>query len=335
VAVHPEDPETLDTLERVARREIDDLRRTRRLLSSLPRDGRRLGLLRESLQARLRTGEDRLVAIVGLMGRPQALELVRRSLHRGEGETRATALEAFETLGDRRLAGEILPLLEAGPGTNPLPEDPRAVREVVLELMSDADSWLRALAIHALPEPEIGQLHSKLQELRGDPDPLVREAAAQALRQPDEVKPMDTLQTLPTLERLLLLREVPLFCSLPPEDLKQIAEIAREQWYPQGENLCQEGEAGESMFIIVSGEVEVIKGREDKRKSLAVRSPGEVIGEMALLDSQPRMATLRARGDVRVLAIESEAFKTVLSDRPEVSSALLVSMARRLRESAG
>jgi HEAT repeat protein len=330
-ALPPDSPELIDPLRAYVSREIDRLRQVRRQSSVLPAEGRKVNLLRASLQVRIRESEGRLVRAVGLAGSAPAMELVRKSLHLPSAESRAAAIEAFETLGDKRLSREILPLLEAGPQDGG-PEEREAV---LLELLHEPESWLRALTAQAIPELGIREINSKLEQLRLDPDPLVREAALAALRQTGEVKPMDTLQTLPTLERLLLLHDVPLFETLPPQDLKQIAEISRERLFSNGEILCHEGEEGKSLFVIVSGEVEVVKGTKAERRTLALRGPGEVIGEMAIIESAPRMATLRARGEVRLLVIEGEAFKAILHDRPEVASALLISLGRRLRQAAG
>jgi CRP-like cAMP-binding protein len=143
---------------------------------------------------------------------------------------------------------------------------------------------------------------------------------------------METLQTVSTMERILLLREVPIFANLSPEDLGQIAEIAHEQWFPDKTVICRAGEQGNTMYIIVSGDVQVVKESDAGEKVLALRGAGEFVGEMAIIESAPRIATLRAQGDVRMLVIDGDIFKAILHDRPEVSEAVLKSMSRRLRE---
>ena len=143
---------------------------------------------------------------------------------------------------------------------------------------------------------------------------------------------MDTLQTVSILERILLLREVPIFADLLPEDLEQIAEIAREQWFPGDSFLCRAGDEGDAMYIIVSGEVQVRKQDGNEEKILAVRGSGDFVGEMAIIESAPRAATLKAQGDVRVLVINGEAFTSILRDRPDVSISVLRMLSRRLRE---
>ena len=142
-----------------------------------------------------------------------------------------------------------------------------------------------------------------------------------------------TLTTLPLMERVMFLRRVPLFVDLPPPDLKPIAMIAEEDAFPDGETIAEQGEPGDAMHIIVSGEVSIVlSGGQRAEQSLAVRMPGEVIGEMALISSKPRMASLVARGPVRVLTIGQRAFEALLRERPEISIAVMRVLCQRLAD---
>jgi CRP-like cAMP-binding protein len=171
-----------------------------------------------------------------------------------------------------------------------------------------------------------------LQKLKSDSTLLVKEAAMDSLAQMGDGDKMKTLKTISTLERILLLREVPMFSRLSPEDLEQIAEIAQEQLYSDEAVICGEGEPGSTLFIIVSGKVDVFKKMDKRDHLIATRGPGEFVGEMAILESAPRSATLKAHGDVRVLMIEGAAFTAILLDRPEVAVAVLRHMSGRVRQ---
>ena len=143
---------------------------------------------------------------------------------------------------------------------------------------------------------------------------------------------MDTLKTVSILERILLLREIPIFADLSPEDLKHVAEVAHEEWYPQNTDIFHQGDDGRMMFVIVDGSVRVIRTMDGKDQVLAERGPGDFVGEMAIIESAPRSATLHTQSEVRVLAIDDEIFKGILRERPDVSFAVLRSISRRLRE---
>jgi len=253
-----------------------------------------------------------------------------------DAETRAKAVETLETLGNKRLARAIIPLLDDAPATHD--QQLRLTpAEALAHLLTQKDDWARALAARAVAELELRELIPNLRLLeREDRDPFPREAAREALMRLDgpnkEAVPMETLQTVSSLERILLLREVPLFAELSPDDLKQIAEIAREQLYSDGAVLCREGEEGNELYVLASGQVRVTKKSNGTEKILATRGVGEFVGEMAIIESAPRSATVRADGDVRALVIDAQAFKSILRDRPEVSLAVLRGLSRRLRE---
>lgn len=146
---------------------------------------------------------------------------------------------------------------------------------------------------------------------------------------------MSTLQTISILERILLLREIPIFAELPPEDLQLVAGIAHEEWYPQNTVIFKEGDEGTMMFVIVEGILRVLRSTNGVEQELAQRGPGEFFGEMAIIESAPRSATLCAQTDVRLLAIDGEVFKGILRERPDVSFAVLRSISRRLRDMIG
>jgi CRP-like cAMP-binding protein len=144
---------------------------------------------------------------------------------------------------------------------------------------------------------------------------------------------MDTLATLSVMDRILFLRRVRLFSDLPPSELKQVAAITNEQYYLDGEVIARQGEPGDEMYIIVSGEVRVTS-HEGSRSAveLARRGPGEYVGEMAIISQEPRMASLIAHGDVRVLHIEQPQFEAILRERPETSLAVMRVLCARLKE---
>lgn len=141
----------------------------------------------------------------------------------------------------------------------------------------------------------------------------------------------ETLKTLGMIDRILFLRQVPVFADLEPEDLKQIAEIASERIFSQDEYLCREGEMGDELFVIVQGQVRVAKGSNGDKRTLRTLNVGEQIGELAILREQPRSASVIAEnGTVRALVIRGDALRSILHDRPEVALAMLASLAQRL-----
>ena len=147
---------------------------------------------------------------------------------------------------------------------------------------------------------------------------------------------METLATLSLMEKILFLRRVPLFADLPPSDLKQVAAIATESVCPDGETLAVQGDPGDEMYIIVSGEVRVLTATGGGREvEVARRKPGEFVGEMAIISREPRIASLVAAGDARMLCIDQKSFESLLRERPEISLAVMRVLAARLKEVQG
>ena len=256
------------------------------------------------------------------------MELVRKSMNGTNIENRAAALEALDTIGDKGLAKSVVSLLESEP-------TPPPASDVIAVLLKNADPWVRVMAIRSTSELGLREFIPLLRQLKSGSDVFLREAAHGALTEFDEETPMDTLKTVSILERILLLREIPIFADLSPDDLKLVAEIAREEWVPQNTNIFNQGDVGNMMYVIVEGHLHVISNVNGKEQVVAQRSNGDFVGEMAAIESAPRSATLRAQTDSRLLAIDGETFKRILYERPDVSFAVLRSLSRRLREMTG
>ena len=283
-------------------------------------------LLGDLLREREWQTEQRILSALALIGTEESIKLIAAGLRSHDQEMRAEALEALDTLGDRRIAHGLVPLLEESP-TSSAAHDPRAV---LTELSVHADPWLRAFAVHALSVLLARDWKVLITRARQDPVDFVRQAAEEASGA-KEGHLTETLRTLGTLDRILFLRQVPLFGNLAPEDLQQIAQIATERVFSPNEYVCREGEIGDELFVIVEGQVKITKGMNGGARTLRTLQVGEHIGELAILREQPRSASAVAdTGNVRALAIRGAALKSILRDRPEVAMAMLGSLAERM-----
>jgi hypothetical protein len=171
------------------------------------------------------------------------------------------------------------------------------------------------------------------QRLLTDEDPWIRDCALFAAHNLGEMK-MENITTLSLMERILFLKRVPLFENLAPGDIKQVAALAQEESFSEGVNIVQEGDIGDVMFIILSGEVRVLVTQGKKEVEIARRKAGEYVGEMALISREPRSATVSAVGNVRALAIDQKSFESLLRDRPDASLAVIQVLCERLQEAS-
>lgn len=123
------------------------------------------------------------------------------------------------------------------------------------------------------------------------------------------------------------LAKVPLFSTCSKTELQAIGRASDEAKLAAGRVLCEQGAAAREAFVIVEGEAEV---RRNNRR-VAALGPGDCIGEMALLDRQPRTATVTAATDLRVLVIGAREFEALLAAAPSITHKLLGSLGTRLR----
>jgi HEAT repeat protein len=314
-----------------------------------PRDGsagdERAALLADALETAARREARRALRAVALLGDRAALLLAVDSLDSRDPRQRANALETLDASGEPEIVRPLLRIWE--PGAAPPPAEGR-----LLDVLADRDGWLRACAALAARGSADGTVRAALAQLaESDPDAFVRATAAWALNGHDGDETMETLPTLSPMERILFLRRVPLFADLTPADLKQVADIAAERLFMDGEAIARQGDPGDEMYIIVAGEVSVRASAPAgvtaavpaggspgpaaaaaAVREVARRRTGDVVGEMAIISQEPRIASLVALGEVRVLAIGQRQFEGILRERPEMSLGLIRVLCMRLRE---
>jgi CRP/FNR family transcriptional regulator, cyclic AMP receptor protein len=133
-----------------------------------------------------------------------------------------------------------------------------------------------------------------------------------------------------TVERVALLRRVELFAATADRVLAGVASVLDEVSFAAGELLIREGAVEDWLFVVVDGEVEV--ARSDRRVTMG---PGSVVGELAVLDPQPRSATVTAVGEVLAFRLRRDAFREAVETQPEIAMGVITELVRRLRESHG
>ncbi len=129
-------------------------------------------------------------------------------------------------------------------------------------------------------------------------------------------------------QKVEMLQQIPMFSYLTKKQLLEVARHADEVQMDAGHVLAREGTVGHELFIIVEGTATVSRGG----KELAQLQRGDCVGEMSLLDRQPRSADVVADGPMSVLVVGEREFKPLLASTPDLSLRLLRSMAQRLRE---
>lgn len=209
---------------------------------------------------------------------------------------KANALETLETIKYKKL---IMPLIAIWESKNQeTPQGDYTQNEEIAQLTKDQDVWISTCAKFI-----------------------------------NQGEYMDTRTTLPIMERVLLLRHVPLFADLSPADLQPIALLVTEHHAEKGEVIFEQGEIGEEMFVVVHGEVSVmIRQDDDSEKEFARRKVGDVVGEMSILSGEPRIASLIAVEETHFLCLDKKSFEGLIRERPEVGFAVMRVLCQRLKE---
>ena len=129
-------------------------------------------------------------------------------------------------------------------------------------------------------------------------------------------------------EKADALADIPLFNSLSNKERHELARHVDELPIKSGAVLTKQGAPGDAFYLIVDGKADVIKNGT----KIAKLGPGDAVGEMALLDGEPRSATVMMTTDGTVLTMPRREFKAVLHDIPGISAKMLIAMSLRLRE---
>lgn len=131
-----------------------------------------------------------------------------------------------------------------------------------------------------------------------------------------------------TIERVAFLKTIGIFAETPGHELASVARILEEVELLAGEDLIQEGESGDCLYIVIDGQLRV----HSNQRTLQVIGPGIVVGELALLDPEPRAASVTAIEDAFLFRLDREPFEEVMANQPEIAQATIRTLTRRIRE---
>jgi len=285
----------------------------------------------DAIQAFVRTAADRArndrVRIASTPLEPDVEALLRAAiLDRARGDARPALWAASIVAADREAFTTAIERLD---GTG-------AVRASALETAeaADATKHVRPLLAFWEPIPTTHDDETWLATALQDEDDLIRRCAEVIRsRQQGGTMPLAPA-TVSSVERVLILRRIPLFADLSPGDLERLASIAEERAYDDGEEIARQGELGDSMHIVTDGTIRVVSESEGDERILARRSAGEVVGEMSIITRNPRIASLIADGPVKTIRIGHRDFESMVRERPDLALGVMRVLALRLAETA-
>jgi CRP/FNR family cyclic AMP-dependent transcriptional regulator len=130
-----------------------------------------------------------------------------------------------------------------------------------------------------------------------------------------------------------VLKAVPLFSSLPEEQLRMLTTMVSRRSASRGTTIMAGGDATDSLYIVLSGRLKVMMSDSDgKEVILTILGPGEFFGEMGLIDDEPRSASVVTIEPCELLYIAKRDFKKCIADHHDMAMEVMRSLVRRLRE---
>lgn len=318
-----------------------------------------LRLLNSALQIELNYIKKRLLFLLAFLYNSREILQLWNNLQMKNREKTANALEILDVLASKELTAVILPLLEDFPIAQQLkilnakyPVKRLSVDDYLLGLIIQHDSpvvlpWTRSVAVYLVHQVKVPALIQGLDIAAQSPNNLIAETAEWTLRnlheENPEVLPMvnfvqDTTAAttlnnilmsakLLTIEKVMALKTTALFRETAEDLLVDIAYILKEVSFKKGQQIVEKNEVGTCMFIIYSGSVKV----HDGEHHLAKLQTRDFFGELSLLDTEPRSASVTALEDSLLLRIDQHAFYEIMADRMEVIREIMKILCSRLR----
>ncbi|HZQ09119.1 MAG TPA: Npt1/Npt2 family nucleotide transporter [Anaerolineae bacterium] len=265
-----------------------------------------LDFLTAALDADLAQNRERLFYLLSFLYDANTIRNARENLLSGAPEQHAYALEVLDVSLPRELKPIVLPLLEN---------------------LTPAQRLARFDSI--LPHERLGRAE-RLQQIMNAPDSTwsawVQACAQYAVNRPEGKEVGHSMFS--TVELVGILKGVDIFAETPVPVLADVAAVLQQLEVNEGETIFQKGDLGDSLYMIVSGRVRV----HDGAHTLNYLEEGEVFGEIALLDPEPRSASVTAVEATQLLRLDQQSFQELLEERAEIARAIIKVLTRRLRE---
>jgi len=294
--------------------------------------------LSESLREEIAQSRARVFLLLSFVYDRKTVVSARDNLDSASRERRAYAAEILEVTLSQELKELALPLLDHSSPEDCLSrlgrrfpqtrrEPARSLAEILRSTDGNVRNWTRACAIYGATRLEVDGFSSELAVLADDPSPLVAETARWASNRNESPQSGNGSQRMLTIEKVLLLKGVSMFSATSEDTLTDVASVLEEVELRPGELVFSKGDPGKSMYIVVSGRVRVFDGA----KTINFLGEQEIFGELALLDPEPRSASVESAEETRLFRLDRDTLFELMTDNVGVVSGIMQVLCRRLR----
>ena len=282
---------------------------------------------------------------LGVMGKPNTpIETYIQIIKSGDPGKLPFLLEFFENIFSKEERNIINPLIEEIPiserseiGESHFKNLPSNLNDELVSFLHSPNKWESIISLDYMIKSNKNELMqsldwSKVPNSKGNCETIKRSSEKNILNIDDiplERFKLDSyeLGMYSTLEKTIILKSVDLFKSIPAENLSRVAQITEEVRCEKDDPIIEEGEYGDSLFIVVNGNVKIHKGETE----ITRMGEGSCIGDMALLDGEPRSADVTAVEETTLFKIEQEGFYEVMGSHGDIMEAIIKNLSGRVR----
>jgi hypothetical protein len=290
-------------------------------------------------------GLENIIRVLSIRDQTGRMKTAWRGIFSADKGQRANAIELLSDIMDRKLFNAMLPLLESptpamalieGKKVTIIPKFDPEGKQVFSNLLSSED-WVDVVMGLSLThdEPSLIEGHGVFKELENSINKnIFKEVQRILMKNGKESKNPQRIKSteIPLGEKILLLKEIEIFSGLSPAELAAIATVTKELNYPEDRTVFKQNDVGETVFLVVNGEVEVIKEKTDGDEMvIATIGEGDAFGEMALLENEVRSATIKTTKSSRFLIIHQQEFKETAMEYPRIALKICKVLSRRIR----
>jgi ATP:ADP antiporter, AAA family len=306
-------------------------------------DGAPAAMVRSALETEVRAGRERVLLLLSFVRDAHAISRAADNLAHESRDRRAYALEMLDVTLPADWRPALMPLFEDLTAEQRgeqlaavFPQESRAVDARLKELLRQPPgrlaSWTVASVLHATVGLDVDGASGATGGDSGST--LLRETAEWAKAQRHEPVDAETKgrgrPSMLTIEKVLILKAVQMFAQASEEILADVASIVEEVDVGAGEPVFAKGEAGDSMYVIVDGAVRI----HDGARTITELGARDIFGELALLDPEPRLASVSALAPTRLLRLDREAFLELMEGNIEIVRGVLHVLCERLRRAS-
>ncbi|RJQ66006.1 MAG: cyclic nucleotide-binding protein [Desulfobacteraceae bacterium] len=302
-------------------------------------------LLLDYLDQQLQAQVENVLRVLSIEDRSGRMRIISRGLMSADPRQRANSQEAIDDLLDHSLTRILMPLLDdaspdqvlsIGRREFKLPDFRQNAADLVNHLLQRDDQLTVSLTLQFMLERKQGIDSVTLTPLITHDDQHIRKLARRLRPQASdgsvqEEHPMDEALTLPSI--ILLLKKIEIFEQLSVNELAAVASVTEVVSFPDNHTVIREGDAGDTLYLIIEGQVAVMKNQDGGDEiELDRMDAGDYFGEMALFEDIPRTATIRTLQSCRMLTLHKQEFKEMVREYPQIALDICKVLSGRIRK---